>query len=102
MFLFFSKLKVGHIRWINWLAASSFSVYLLHEESITRLHYLMVLPYVGRHYSGVVWGFVVVGFLLVLYGAVALIDQLRQFLWSKLFLPLAARLEEYVISRVES
>ena len=102
LFLFFSKLKVGHIRWINWLAASSFSVYLLHEESITRLHYLMVLPYVGRHYSGVVWGFVVVGFLLVLYGAVALIDQLRQFLWSKLFSPLAARLEEYVISRVES
>ena len=39
LLLFFSKIKLGHVRWINWLAASSFSVYLLHEEYLTRRWY---------------------------------------------------------------
>ena len=51
--LLFSKIKMGSIRWINWFAASSFSVYLLHEEYIVRDHYMMVLPYISRHYSGI-------------------------------------------------
>lgn len=40
LLLFFRKMKLGHIRWGNWLAASSFSVYLLHEEYLTRNRYL--------------------------------------------------------------
>ncbi|WP_455516405.1 acyltransferase family protein [Porphyromonas sp.] len=99
--LFFSKLKMGSIRWINWFAASSFSVYLLHEEYITRDHYMMVLPYISRHYSGITWGLVVVSFLLVLYVAVTLLDQLRQLLWKKVFSPLVVRLEEYVLRRIK-
>lgn len=99
--LFFSKLKIGSIRWINWFAASSFSVYLLHEEYITRDHYMMVLPYISRHYSGITWGLVVVSFLLVLYVAVTLVDQLRQLLWKKVFLPLLVRLEEYAVRRIK-
>lgn len=95
--LFFVKLKMGSIRWINWFAASSFSVYLLHEEYITRDHYMKVLPYIGKHYSGITWGLVMVGFLLVLYVVVTLIDQLRQLLWTKVFSPLVVRLEEYVV-----
>lgn len=51
--LLFSKIKMGSIRWINWFAASSFSVYLLHEEYIIRDHYMMVLPYISRHYSDI-------------------------------------------------
>lgn len=98
--LFFSKLKMGSIRWINWFAASSFSVYLLHEEYITCDHYLMVLPYISRHYSGITWGLVVVSFLLVLYIAVTLVDQLRQLLWKKVFAPLVTRLEGYVVDRM--
>lgn len=38
LFLFFKKLKVGKIGWINLVAASAFSVYLLH-------HHNMVFPY---------------------------------------------------------
>ena len=38
-----------------------------------------------------------VGFLLVLYVVVTLIDQLRQLLWTKVFSPLVVRLEEYVV-----
>ena len=99
--LFFIKLKIGHIRWINWLAASSFSVYLLHEEYITRDHYMKVLPYIGKHYSGITWGLVMVGFLLVLYVVVTLVDQLRQYLWKKFFAPLVTRLEGCVVNRMK-
>lgn len=99
--LFFSKLKMGSIRWINWFAASSFSVYLLHEEYITRDHYMMVLPYISRHYSGITWVLVVVSFLLVLYVAVTLVDQLRQLLWEKVFAPLVTRLEGYVVRKIK-
>lgn len=99
--LFFSKLKMGSIRWINWFAASSFSVYLLHEEYITRDYYMMVLPYISRHYSGITWGLVTVSFLLVLYVAVTLVDQLRQLLWKAVFSPLVFRLEEYAVRRIK-
>ena len=101
LLLFFSKIKLGHVRWINWLVASSFSVYLLHEEYITRDHYMMVLPYISRHYSGITWRLVVVSFLLVLYIAVTLVDQLRQLLWKKILSPLVVRLEEYVVRRIK-
>ena len=101
LLLFFSKIKLGHVRWINWLATSSFSVYLLHEEYITRDHYMMVLPYISRCYSGITWGLVVVSFLLVLYVAVTLVDQLRQLLWKKVFSPLLVRLEEYAVRRIK-
>lgn len=96
LLLFFSKLKIGHVRWINWLAASSFSVYLLHEEYITRSYYVHLLPSVGRLYSGIVWGIALIVSVLGIYVAVTLIDQLRLWAWRKIFLPLTLRGEAYV------
>ncbi len=101
LLLFFSKLKLGYIRWVNWLAASSFSVYLLHEEYITRDYYMKILPYVGDHCGGVVWRLLaLVGILLGGYVVVTVLDQLRLLLWKKFFSPLAINLEEYFREKV--
>lgn len=102
LLLFFSKLRIGHVRWINWLAASSFSVYLLHEEYLMRPRYEAIAEYISQHYVGGVWFAVLVGFVLGLYLATTLIDQLRQQLWSRLFSPLLDRVESAVANRLRS
>ena len=102
LLLFFSKIKLGHVRWINWLAASSFSVYLLHEEYLTRGRYLALTDYVGQHYAVLVGILLLVAFVPGLYFATTLVDQVRQQLWQKLFSPWFDRVESAVINRLKS
>ena len=102
LLLFFSKIKLGHIRWINWLAASSFSVYLLHEEYLTRNRYLALADYVGQHYAVLVGILLLVAFVPGLYFATTLVDQVRQQLWKKLFSSWLDRLESAVVNRLRS
>jgi len=102
LLLFFSKLRIGHVRWINWLAASSFSVYLLHEEYLMRPRYEAIAEYISQHYAGIVWFAVLTGFVLGLYFATTLIDQVRQQLWRRLFSPLLDRVESAVVNRLRS
>lgn len=102
LLLFFSKLKIGHVRWINWLAASSFSVYLLHEEYLMRPHYEAIAEYISQHYAGIVWFAALTGVVLGLYFATTLIDQVRQQFWRRLFSPLIDRVESAVVNRLRS
>ena len=102
LLLFFSKIKLGYVRWINWLAASSFSVYLLHEEYLTRGRYLALTDYVGQHYAVLVGILLLVAFVPGLYFATTLVDQVRQQLWQKLFSPWLDRVESAVINRLKS
>ena len=102
LLLFFSKIKLGHVRWINWLAASSFSVYLLHEEYLTRGRYLALTDYVGQHYAVLVGILLLVAFVPGLYLATTLVDQVRLQLWQKLFSPWLDRVESAVINRLKS
>lgn len=90
------------MRWINWLAASSFSVYLLHEEYLTRGRYLALTDYVGQHYAVLVGILLLVAFVPGLYFATTLVDQVRQQLWQKLFSPWFDRVESAVINRLKS
>lgn len=102
LLLFFSKIKLGHVRWINWLAASSFSVYLLHEEYVTRDRYGALADYIGQHYTVLVGLVLLVAFVLGGYLAATLVDQLRQQLWKRLFSPLLDRVESVVSNRLKS
>ena len=102
LLLFFSKMKLGHIRWVNWLAASSFSVYLLHEEYLTRNRYLALADYAGQHYAVLVGILLLVAFVPGLYFATTLVDQVRQQLWKKLFSSWLDRLESAVVNRLRS
>lgn len=102
LLLFFSKIKLGHVRWINWLAASSFSVYLLHEEYLTRDRYGALANYIGQHYAVLVAILLLVALVLGVYLAATLIDQVRQQLWRRLFSPLLDRIESAVSNRLKS
>ena len=102
LLLFFSKIKLGHIRWINWLAASSFSVYLLHEEYLTRGRYLALANCIGQHYAVLVAILLLVALVLGVYLAATLIDQVRQLLWRRLFSPLLDRIEGALSNRLNS
>ena len=102
LLLFFSKIKLGHVRWINWLAASSFSVYLLHEEYLTRDRYGALANYIGQHYAVLVAILLLVALVLGVYLAATLIDQVRQLLWRRLFSPPLDRIEGALLNRLNS
>ena len=102
LLLLFSKIKLGHVRWINWLAASSFSVYLLHEEYLTRDRYGALANCVGQHYAVLVAILLLVALVLGVYLAATLIDQVRQLLWRRLFSPLLDRIEGALSNRLNS
>lgn len=79
--LLFSKLRIQS-RLINWVAASSFAVYLLH------LHFSIAIPYFRttvRHiyatHDGVICLLLIFLFLLGVYVCAIVIDQVRIALW---------------------
>ena len=51
LFLFFKKLNIGHIKWINYIAASSFAVYLIHGDFSISPLYQMACDYIEAHYT---------------------------------------------------
>lgn len=51
LFLFFQKLDIGSISWINWIATSAFAVYLIHTDNSVHTFYTMACNYIESHYS---------------------------------------------------
>lgn len=51
LFLFFKKLNIGSIPWINWIAVSAFAVYLIHMDSSVHAFYMTYCSYIETHFS---------------------------------------------------
>lgn len=51
LFLFFQKLDIGSISWVNWIATSAFAVYLIHMDNSVHAFYTMACNYIEAHYS---------------------------------------------------
>lgn len=51
LFLFFKKLDIGSIPWINWIATSAFAVYLIHTDCVISPYYQSMCKYIESHYS---------------------------------------------------
>ena len=51
LFLFFKKLNIGSIKWINYIAASSFAVYLIHNDLSIKPLYCAACDYIEAHYT---------------------------------------------------
>lgn len=82
--LFFSKIEIKQNTLINWLAASSFAVYLLHGQFDIRPFFTKYVQAIYDSYNGVIV-IILIGFYLVLvYLLSVMIDQLRIFTWNKL------------------
>lgn len=80
LFLYFAQLKLNN-RFINWLGASSFAVYLLHcNPNVYELYLNSVKTVVESHNnSGYIIALgIIVGWFLV----AVLVDQLRVFIWN--------------------
>lgn len=81
LFLFFAKINIGHCSVINWLAASSFAVYLLHCNQM-REYFTNIILYVYNNFSGVGCVLLIFIFLVLVYIGSVVIDQLRIISWN--------------------
>lgn len=86
LLLFFNKLKIPYIKFVNWLGASSFAVYLFHSESTIRSQFFTPqIQYLYDAYSGVACIGMIFLFLCFIYIISVLIDQLRILSWNKIW-----------------
>lgn len=79
-FLAFSKIQIKS-KMINWAAASAFSIYLIQEHPLIKVHYLIYMNSLAETHAGLPYFFSVIG-SIVLIGVVCIIlDQLRIVCW---------------------
>ena len=82
LLLAFSKWKLGHHVWINWLGASSFAVYLLHTNMyLLKPYFLPTVRHLFIRFEGISSLLVVFAFLLAVFAVSVLLDQPRKYLW---------------------
>lgn len=81
LFLYFAQLKLNN-RFINWLGASSFAVYLLHcSPNMYELYLNSIKSVVVSHNNS---GYIIALGVIVCWFVVAvLVDQLRVFIWNR-------------------
>lgn len=66
---------------INWLAASCFSVFLIHYSPYIYPYFISISTNIYNQYNGIVYCVLLLGLLLVTYLCCTFFDQLRLFLW---------------------
>lgn len=78
----FSKLNISS-RFINWCAAGSFAVFLLHTNPNTVEYYRMMFRILHGHVQGFLfWGYTLI-ILVVIFFVALLLDQIRNLAWNK-------------------
>ena len=82
--LFFSKLDIKQNSLINWLAASSFAVYLLHGQYDIRPFFTKYVQTIYDSNNGITVIILIGLYLALVYLLSAMIDQIRIFTWNKL------------------
>lgn len=81
MILYFSKLNIQN-KCINWIAASSFAVFLLHTNPNIVWHYKDFFLSLYNRLDGMPYWFITFGILLLVFIVALLIDQLRIIIWA--------------------
>lgn len=87
LFLFFSKIQLSYNKTINWIGASSFSVFLLHyaQPTFRESFFMPQIQYIYKNYYGIVCLGIVFVFLLIIYMFAIALDQLRILSWNRLW-----------------
>ncbi len=78
-------------RQVNWLARSSFAVFLLHTHPALVEWYKQIVVYIYNVYSGGVVWLLLTSFLLLVYAVSILVDQIRIRLWQQVEKRIASR-----------
>ncbi len=85
LFIFFTKIKIQS-QFINWLSASSFSVYLIHRnEDIYDLYFKGFLRWLDSQFELPLFLFYTFIFVIALFMACVLIDQIRIYIWNRVW-----------------
>lgn len=79
--LFFSKVRLQS-KFINWVAASSFAVFLLHYNTNTIHHYTGCIRYLYSHYNPVCFWSMTFVLMIGIFIISIIIDQIRIKLWN--------------------
>lgn len=79
LFAYFCQLQIAYNKIINWLAASAFAVLLFHMSLFKT--YQGICSIIYDNYNGIVCIAVSLGFIIVLYLIVTLLDQPRRFIF---------------------
>ena len=83
LFMYFIKIKIGYIKWINWLAASSFAVLLFHVAPFAS--YNRINQYLFQNYDGGMYCLMVFFIVIFYYLIATLVDQVRIFMFRKIY-----------------
>lgn len=81
MILYFSKVNLQN-KYINWFAASSFAVFLLHTNPNVVWHYKKIFLGLYNVMDGMIYWLTTFVFLLLVFIVAVLIDQLRILAWN--------------------
>ena len=84
--LFFTKIQIKS-RFVNWMATSCFSVYLLHQDSFVGDR--LMKSFCNEMFISnniLVYSMLMIALVAMIYIFAILIDQIRLFLWSKVFI----------------
>ena len=87
LLLIFGRQKPRYNKAVNFIAASSFSVYLVHNcNSAVIAYFKLICNHIYDGYSGVIYLAVILAFLIGVYIIAILLDRIRIFVWNKLCL----------------
>lgn len=92
LFLFFQKLKIGNIRWINFVAASAFAVFLFHKHPLIYETYQLVCQ---RITSGGMEIFGIPIFFTAIFLVSIVIDRMRSVSFSMIWKQISNMLERH-------
>ncbi len=83
LLLYFSRLRFQS-RVVNWLAAGSLTVYLLHQNRFVRPHFREMIMFLSTEHRYLVFGLAVFVFLLGVYLFSCLVDVPRRIIFEKI------------------
>jgi len=73
-----------HCSFVNWLAASCFAVYLIHYSPFVYPYFMKLVGYIFSGYCGLAFCLLFLLFLMGVYLACTLVDQIRIISWNLL------------------
>lgn len=81
--LAFSKIRLQK-RWINWVAASAFSVYLIHMHPSIFIYYKNFSRFIYEHYTAISYLAIILLFIFAVFLVCIILDKVRIIVWKKI------------------
>lgn len=83
LFMYFVKIEIGHVKLINWLAASSFAVLLFHVAPFAS--YNKIIKFIFDNYSGIFCLSLTALSVVAYYLIAVFVDQIRIYIFKRIY-----------------